>query len=321
MDNPFISIIIPVYQVEQFLPLCLDSILSQNCDKWECILVDDGSPDKSGLICDEYAKKDSRFKVIHKVNGGVSSARNVGLQIAQAEIISFADSDDWITSDYCKKIIEQMDDDTDLLFFQSRHHFPDMCIQTHIPRCGTYVERNDIEEELTHLLVNDIKYEFFGYTWNKAFRRSIFRKTNIQFMCNLSFKEDELFTLQYATGVKKMKVIPDVLYEYRVISSGLTHKEKQASELYKLFEAEEALIPVYNNPIFHDCIQSRNINFLFGSCMGEKGFVKTLRRFYDVRKYYKTHHDIKPRRIIKMLCDKTALISYLLCLAYKIIKG
>lgn len=157
MDNPFISIIIPVYQVEQFLPLCLDSILSQNCDKWECILVDDGSPDKSGLICDEYAKKDSRFKVIHKVNGGVSSARNVGLQIAQAEIISFADSDDWITSDYCKKIIEQMDDDTDLLFFQSRHHFPDMCIQTHIPRCGTYVERNDIEEELTHLLVNDIK--------------------------------------------------------------------------------------------------------------------------------------------------------------------
>ncbi len=93
---PKVSVIVPIYKVEEYLPKCVDSILSQTFTDFECILVDDGSPDNCGKICDEYAKKDSRIKVIHKENGGLSSARNAGLDIAQGEYITFVDSDDWI---------------------------------------------------------------------------------------------------------------------------------------------------------------------------------------------------------------------------------
>lgn len=93
---PAISIIVPIYKVEKYLPRCLDSILAQTFADFECILVDDGSPDNCGKICDEYAEKDSRIKVIHKANGGQSSARNAGLDIAKGDYIGFIDSDDWI---------------------------------------------------------------------------------------------------------------------------------------------------------------------------------------------------------------------------------
>lgn len=93
---PTISIIIPVYKVEKYLSKCLDSIAAQTFTDWECILIDDGSPDASGKICDEYAQKDSRFVVIHKKNAGVSAARNDGLKNARGKWISFFDSDDTI---------------------------------------------------------------------------------------------------------------------------------------------------------------------------------------------------------------------------------
>ena len=97
---PKVSIIVPVYNTEKYLARCIDSILAQTFTDFELILVNDGSKDNSGKICDEYAQKDSRIIVIHKENGGVSSARNKGLDIAQGEWISFVDSDDWISSNY-----------------------------------------------------------------------------------------------------------------------------------------------------------------------------------------------------------------------------
>lgn len=95
-SNPTISIIVPVYKVEKYLNRCVDSILNQTYTDFECILVDDGSPDKCGQICDEYAELDKRIRVIHKENGGLSDARNVGIDAAKGEYISFIDSDDWI---------------------------------------------------------------------------------------------------------------------------------------------------------------------------------------------------------------------------------
>ena len=96
MSSPKISIIVPVYNVEKYIRRCLDSIAAQTFTDWECICVDDGTPDASGKICDEYAQKDGRFVVIHKENGGVSSARNVGLDVAKGEYVTFCDSDDWV---------------------------------------------------------------------------------------------------------------------------------------------------------------------------------------------------------------------------------
>ena len=100
--NPKISIIVPVYNAEQYLRRCIDSILNQSFTDFELILIDDGSKDKSSDICDEYAAKDSRIKVYHKENGGVSSARNLGLDNANGEWIAFVDSDDFIKEDYLK---------------------------------------------------------------------------------------------------------------------------------------------------------------------------------------------------------------------------
>ena len=98
MENPKISIIVPVYNAERYLHRCIDSILAQTFRDFELLLIDDGSKDNSGYICDEYAEKDERVKVWHKENGGVSSARNVGLDNARGEWVTFADSDDWLES-------------------------------------------------------------------------------------------------------------------------------------------------------------------------------------------------------------------------------
>lgn len=102
---PQISVIVPVYKVEQYLRRCLDSIVAQTFTDWECILIDDGSPDDSGKICEEYAEKDKRFRVIHQVNAGVSAARNAGLDCAKGEWITFVDSDDWIEPETYKVAI------------------------------------------------------------------------------------------------------------------------------------------------------------------------------------------------------------------------
>ena len=100
---PKISIIIPVYKVEEYLNRCLDSIIIQTFTDWECILIDDGTPDISGKICDEYVSKDNRFIVIHQENAGVSAARNAGLDIARGEYITFVDSDDWVEPNFLEE--------------------------------------------------------------------------------------------------------------------------------------------------------------------------------------------------------------------------
>jgi glycosyltransferase involved in cell wall biosynthesis len=110
MKNPLISIIVPAYKVEKYLRRCINSIINQTYTNLEIILVDDGSPDNCGKICDEYAGKDQRIKVIHKENGGLSDARNRGLDIAKGEYIGFIDSDDWIKEDYIEKLLNLIND-------------------------------------------------------------------------------------------------------------------------------------------------------------------------------------------------------------------
>ena len=115
MTQPQISIIVPVYNSEKYLGACIDSILSQSFRDIELILVDDGSRDSSSRICDDYAQKDGRVKVIHKANGGVSAARNDGLDIAKGEYITFIDSDDWVEREYLSTLSNYRD--YDIVFF------------------------------------------------------------------------------------------------------------------------------------------------------------------------------------------------------------
>ena len=114
--KPLISIIIPVYNVEQYLHRCVDSVLNQTYKNLEIILVNDGSPDNCPFICDEYAKKDKRIIVVHKENGGLSSARNAGLEIVQGEYISFIDSDDWIHENYNEILYKNLHEKLKLIY-------------------------------------------------------------------------------------------------------------------------------------------------------------------------------------------------------------
>ena len=152
---PKISVIIPVYNNAVYLPQCLNSLLSQSFQDFEGVIVDDGSNDGSETICDDYQKRDSRLKVIHIKNQGVSHARNVGLDNAKGEWVSFVDSDDWIDPAYLSTLYEQIDNDTDVvignLFFNigekqiamvcskpliRKNDFPSFPLATLVPDCG-----------------------------------------------------------------------------------------------------------------------------------------------------------------------------------------
>ena len=126
MNTPEISVIVPVYKVEAYLPSCVDSILAQTFTNYELWLVDDGSPDNCGKICDEYAKKDARIHVIHKPNGGLSSARNAALDVCKGRYVSFVDSDDWVTPDFLETLYHTLTDfDADISVCGMINHYDD----------------------------------------------------------------------------------------------------------------------------------------------------------------------------------------------------
>ena len=130
---PKISVIVPVYNTEKYLNRCIDSILAQTFTDFELLLIDDGSTDCSGKICDEYAAKDSRVRVFHKENGGVSSARNMGLDNAQGEWITFVDSDDWVHEDFLKKRLAlALNDNADIAYCDVEYVY-----RTHNVYCKT----------------------------------------------------------------------------------------------------------------------------------------------------------------------------------------
>ncbi len=169
---PAISIIVPVYKVEKYLNRCIDSILAQSFPDFELILVDDGSPDKSGKICDDYAAKDSRIKVIHKENGGLSSARNAGLDMAAGSYVGFVDSDDWIDSDMYKVLYENIvstnSDISECCFVRVKSDSPQSSIQT--------TER--IVLSGNEALIELYSANFYGSVVcvNKLYRKDLFEK-------------------------------------------------------------------------------------------------------------------------------------------------
>lgn len=223
---PIVSIIVPVYNVEKYINRCIDSILAQTFTDWECILVDDGSPDKSGEICDEYASRDSRIQVIHKQNGGVSSARNAGLDVAHGEYVWFVDSDDWIENDSLKEIYNIMDKtNTDICFFESNLVF--------INKIKNTFSFSSFIDEPHNIIVYNTKSECvkaieklemcggFGWTWNKWFKKSIIDNYILRFDQRFSIQEDHLFTLSYMLYVKSIAIANVRPYYYFINDDSL----------------------------------------------------------------------------------------------------
>ena len=218
-----ISIIIPVYKVEDFLPQCLDSILVQTYTNFEVILVDDGSPDNSGAICDEYAKKDNRIRVIHQKNAGVSVARNNGIEQARGKWITFIDSDDWVTPNYLKNF--QLDESEGL----------DLVIQG----LEYYDHRNDnyfkswsfkdcvLKSENFRLGFAENRLMEVGFPYGKAYLKKLFDLNGLRFDTRLSFHEDHIFVLDYYMLCYAIRLVDATDYKYRCYHTAASLSSKR----------------------------------------------------------------------------------------------
>ena len=232
---PAVSVIVPVYNVEKYLRQCLDSILAQTFTDFELLLIDDGSPDTSGAICDEYASRDPRVRVFHKENGGVSSARNLGIDESKGELICFVDSDDWVEANYCQTIVDNIGD-ADVMYFSEVWHYKDGCIRVFSAGESYHKNQLDIEKDILHMLDNKPKpsHNYLGYTWNKVFRSNIIAKNKIRFVEGLSVSEDEIYTWEYLLHSNTLKTIYAPIYNYRYFNSGLTNAPKDAGARFSL---------------------------------------------------------------------------------------
>ena len=251
-QQPKISIIIPIYNSEKYLHKCLDSVVNQTFKDIEIICVDDGSPDNSGMICDDYSQKDSRIKVIHQTNSGIGSARNRGLEIARGKYIQFLDADDSYQPNCCKEMYNIM--------------------EKYTVDVGIY-NTNIIYEYFSHLKDNDEKYfspkfkEFNNLTpdminkidvncWNKIFRKSFLDKNNIKFPEKLHY-EDVAFYWFWATKAKTIYCYNKSLINY------VRRKDSFVGNLFRK-ESKYTTHGIIINNLIYDYLKQNNLLETFG---------------------------------------------------------
>ena len=201
--SPKVSIIVPVYKVEQYLRRCLDSIVAQTFTDWECILIDDGSPDKSGDICDEYAERDGRFRVIHQENKGVSAARNAGLDAARGEWIGFVDSDDWVENNFIE-----------LLYLSACESGADIvgCDALDETEYDSILSKNNILLPNFDLVENLLRNKLHGGLCLYFIKHERFK--NISFVEGMNICEDLLVSIKLFVNKPKTLHISKPLYHY-----------------------------------------------------------------------------------------------------------
>lgn len=232
-----ISIIIPVYNTEAYLPACLDSILSQHFTDFEVLLVDDGSRDGSGTICDAYAAKDSRVRVFHKENGGVSAARNLALEYARGAWVCFVDSDDQLTPNGLQTLADGVSDQVDLVMAG----FIETTFPVEAVKSGRGVTRMIDRNEAMIPMFNSPDRPFEGYVFAKLFRRNLILKAHLEFDPAIAIKEDTLFVVSYLSLAASRRVsvsgTPVYYYVQRSSSAMESLKESYNPKYLTSFEA------------------------------------------------------------------------------------
>jgi len=214
MNIPKVSIITPVYKAEKTIRQCLDSFIAQTLTEWELILVDDGSPDTSGAICDEYAKKDSRFRVIHQENAGVSAARQAGLDVATGEYVIHADPDDWVEP----QMLEE-------LYTKAKADDADMVICDYI---ADFVDFSDYRKQIpssleAQVVLNEMFSTIHGSCCNKLVRRDCIEHYDAKFPKGVNYCEDVCFNVQLLKHDIKVSYLNKAYYHYVQNPSSLTN--------------------------------------------------------------------------------------------------
>lgn len=259
MNNPLISIIVPVYKVEQYLDQCVQSILHQTYRNLEIILVDDGSPDRCPEMCDAYAALDSRVKVIHQKNGGLSAARNAAMEIMTGEYFGFLDSDDYIDPTMYEKLLAPMTDKVRMTQCGFWHHST---------KVGAVQSCKELEIHDAHEFFK--LYHFHKYrapVWMRLFSTANFG--HLRFRVG-RYAEDHLFTYQVALEMLKQELlmihVPECLHHYRVVETGITlsyHTPlfiEETRNLKDLVREEEADLKRFG--VF-DMVDNRRFSHLF----------------------------------------------------------
>jgi len=231
-----LSIIVPVYNVEKYIKKCLESLIIQPLEDIEIILIDDGSEDASGKICDEYSKRDTRIKVVHKKNEGVSIARNTGMQMAQGKYITFVDSDDWIENNTYEILLKKLEQqEVDLLIYN--YNYINNQTEKNICFPESIFIKNDKEKiqdlqaltlapELGKYTSFQVTFLGLGVCWNKIYKKEIIEKNNLQFKIKRknTMNEDLLFNYEYLENVNAVQIVNENLYNYRQISTSAVKK-------------------------------------------------------------------------------------------------
>lgn len=241
MTRPTVSIIVPIYNAERTIRRCIDSILDQEYKDFELLLVDDGSKDSSGSICDKYASSDSRILVIHKDNSGVSDSRNIALDMARGTYLQFLDSDDWITPNATGLLVEVAE----------RYHC-DMVISDFYRVVGERVShKGDIEDDCVltqeefaaHMLENPADF-YYGVLWNKLFRREIVEKYHLRMNTDISWCEDFMFNLEYIRHADVFYALQVPIYYYVKTKGSLA---SQGMSITKTIKMKLMVFEYYNN--------------------------------------------------------------------------
>ena len=236
MKTPSVSIIIPIYKVEKYLKRCVESVLEQTLSDLEIILVNDGSPDQCPKICDEYAKEDSRIKVIHKLNGGLASARNDGMHIATGKYIFFLDSDDWLEKDGMQTLYETAEKyQVDFVRYRAiRSGWPGMeenapCMVEEIRELqeGLYDKKRIVNEIYPRLLAtSQLTMGAIVGAWGSLYRTDFLRENGLEFYEEVKFSEDLIFSANVVRAAEKF---------YFIDSPGVYHYFYNPNSISKSF--------------------------------------------------------------------------------------
>ncbi|MFF5396690.1 glycosyltransferase family 2 protein [Peribacillus butanolivorans] len=223
--NPILSIIVPIYNVEKYLPQCIESILTQTFTDYELILVDDGSPDKCSDICEEYAIKDSRIKVIHKTNGGLVSARKAGLEIAVGQYVGFVDSDDWIEPNMYEELYKGIQTGAEIVICDFYISYPDKEEVLSHDNPGFHNKESLINNIYPTMLYKDGYYNFgiMPAVWNKIFKRELLLKHLLNVDNRITIGEDLACSFPCMLDTKAIYILNDSpLYHYRKSNTSMT---------------------------------------------------------------------------------------------------
>lgn len=239
VNTPLVSVIVPIYNVEKYLHRCVDSLLNQTLKEIEIILVNDGSPDNSAEIIDTYANKYENIIPLHKVNGGLSDARNAGLNIAKGEYIGFVDPDDYVEHDMFEKMyLSAVKNKSDLVFAGYNEIFSD-----------NYTEKRTFEfiynfKKVSDILKASIEGQIGAYAWNKLYKTSVIKENSILFPKGVVVVEDQVFFYEFIKHISSFSVVTDCLYNYIRNDSSICAKyHNRQFEFYKIgFAAHESAI-------------------------------------------------------------------------------